>query len=201
MSAVRCAFSTLLVCALTSSAAAGDDGHSVSQPQAARTCACPDPFDTDVPAGIASGQGLPPAPDLPAGLARLLAPALWFSSDEPLIRLSGQGKSDSPLASLRHAELTNRSCHYQATAIVLRGDAQVVEGSGETDPDFFEKVDHFVLKFFFYYDEDFGLSPHPQISRRSTFSLNSTAPTMAVFVSAYRASKDWLTAWTGNPIS
>jgi hypothetical protein len=50
--------------------------------------------------------------------------------------------------------------YYQATAIVLRGQERV-EGTGETDPRFFDKVDHFVLKFFFYYGEDFGLSPHP----------------------------------------
>jgi len=156
MSAVRFALSTLLVCSLASSAAAGENGRTASQPQAGRTCACPDPFDTDVPAGIV-WQGLTPAPDLP-GLARLLAPLLWFSSDEPLI-LKRPG-NPIPHSHPCDSPSDRPVVYYQATAIVLRGDERV-EGTGETDPAFFDKVDHFVLKFFFYYDEDFGLSPHP----------------------------------------
>lgn len=124
-----------------------------TQPSAA--CACPDPFDQSFPASIV-WQG-PTAPDLP-GLAEILAPALWFSADEPLILK----RPENPIP---HAHPCDTSTgvpivYYQATAIVLRGDERVI-GNGETDPDFFEKVDHFVLRFFFYYDEDFGIGPHP----------------------------------------
>ena len=146
----------LILCGFATSAEASATGQALSTPQAQTVCSCPDPFDTDLPAGIV-WQGPPPAPDLTA-LARLLAPVLWYSSDEPLI-LKRPG---SPIPHPHPCDKPGGTpvVYYQATAIVLRGDERV-EGSGETDPDFFAKVDHFVLKFFFYYDEDFGLSPHP----------------------------------------
>ena len=145
---------TLLTCSLVPSAQAGEVGQSGNTAQT--VCACPDPFDPDSPTGVV-WQGRPPAPDLPA-LARLLAPALWFSSDEPLILK----RPHNPIPHSHPCDTPSDRpiVYYQATAIVLR-DEERVDGSGETDPDFFEKVDHFVLKFFFYYDEDFGLNPHP----------------------------------------
>lgn len=118
-------------------------------------CACPDPYDSSVPAGIA-WQGQAPAPDL-REIARILAPVLWFSSDEPLIVL----RDGAPLPHAHPADVPAYSAVvcFQATDIVLRGREQVL-GTGETDSQFFDKVDHFRLKYFFYYDEDFGLRPH-----------------------------------------
>jgi hypothetical protein len=49
--------------------------------------------------------------------------------------------------------------YYQATDIVLRSEDRVT-GPAHEDPRFFEKVDHFVLRYFFYYDEDWGLGRH-----------------------------------------
>jgi hypothetical protein len=72
MITVRVALSTVLFCSLASSVAAAGDDLTSSRPQSPRACACPDPFDTEVPAGIV-WQGGPPAPDLPA-IARLLGP-------------------------------------------------------------------------------------------------------------------------------
>ena len=144
------------MCCVPSAGATSVIVPSVNPPQSQPACACPDPFDHDSPIGVV-WQGPPPAPDLPA-LARLLAPILWYSSDEPLI-LKRPG-TPIPHAHPCDSPSSKPIVYYQATAIVLR-DNERVEGSGETDPDFFSKVDHFVLKFFFYYDEDFGLGPHP----------------------------------------
>src|SRR5262245_36638599 len=78
------ALPALLMCFLVPSAEASSViDPSVNPPQGQAACTCPDPFDHDSPIGVV-WQGPPPAPDLPA-LARLLAPILWYSSDEPLI--------------------------------------------------------------------------------------------------------------------
>jgi hypothetical protein len=132
-------------------AASGDDRPA----EADAACRCPDPFAPGTPPGVV-WQGPTPAPDLPA-LARLLAPALWFSSDEPLLVFRRES-IPQPHPCDRSAD--RAVVYYQATQIVLRS-GERVEGTGESDPRFFDKVDHFVLKYFFYYDEDRGLSPHP----------------------------------------
>ncbi len=156
MTAVQLSLTAVLVCGIAASAAAGDTGQPDKTAQAAVICACPDPFDPQFPVGIA-WQGSEPAPDLPQ-LAKILAPALWFSADEPLLLK----RPDSPIPHAHPCDTPSGRpvVYYQAAAIVLRGDERVI-GTGETDPDFFDKVDHFVLRYFFYYDEDFGLSPHP----------------------------------------
>jgi hypothetical protein len=130
----------------------------VAEPSAAAQrpspgCECPDPFSPETPAGVV-WQGGPPAPDVPQ-LARLLAPALWFSSDEPLLVLR-----PGPIPQTHPCdEASERAVvYYQVTQVVLRGSESLA--GGEADPRFFEKVDHFVLKFFFYYEEDRGLRPH-----------------------------------------
>jgi hypothetical protein len=138
--------------------AAGGTAHADGAPgtgQRTEACSCPDPFAPDTPVGVV-WQGPAPAPDLPT-LARLLAPALWFSSDEPLL----VGRSEPiPQPHPCDSPAERAVVYYQATQIVLRGQERV-DGSGETDERFFEKVDHFILKYFFYYDEDRGLRPHP----------------------------------------
>lgn len=137
-----------------SSAASPCAAIEAGQPGA--TCTCPEPFDAATPPGIV-WQGPGPEPSLPA-LAHLLAPVLWFSSDEPLLVL----RPGEPIPQPHPCDAPARGpvVYYQATEIVLRGEARV-DGTGEADPRFFEKVDHFVLKFFFYYDEDYGLGRHP----------------------------------------
>jgi hypothetical protein len=140
----------------TLSAHAAQSRDSGPAPPVQPRCSCPDPYADQTPTGVIwQDQG--PPPDLPT-LARLLAPVLWFSSDEPLLVLRARSASipmPHPCDEPSHGAIV----YYQATRIVLRGDEQVV-GTGEDDPRFFEKVDHFVLKYFFYYDEDHGLRPH-----------------------------------------
>lgn len=156
MALLRYVVSVFIVALAASADVAADTGGRAATSETQAACSCPDPFDTTFPASIV-WQGPAPAPDLPR-LAELLAPALWFSADEPLILK----RPENPIPHTHPCDTPNGKpiVYYQATAIVLRGNAHV-EGSGETDPDFFEKVDHFVLRFFFYYDEDFGVGPHP----------------------------------------
>lgn len=49
--------------------------------------------------------------------------------------------------------------YYQVNRLRLRGEESVVWPEQE-DPDFFEKVHGMTLRYFHYYGEDFGLSPH-----------------------------------------
>ena len=123
--------------------------------QAAASCTCPQPYAPETPPGIA-WQGPGPSPALPE-IATLLAPVLWFSSDEPLVVLRNTPPPPHPHPHDRPS--TGPVVYYQATVIVLRGNERVA-GTGEADSRFFEKVDHFVLKYFFYYDEDRGFNPH-----------------------------------------
>jgi hypothetical protein len=116
-------------------------------------CECPDPYGPGLPGVIWQGVD---APTL-AALAELLAPVLWFSSDEPLLLRSANQAIPQPHPCDQLA--TNPVVYYQASDVVLRG-ADRLDGNGESDPRFFDKVDHFVLRFFFYYDEDRGLNPH-----------------------------------------
>lgn len=137
--------------------AAEADGQTDGPAQAGPICACPDPFDMEAPAGIVwQGAGTPP--DLPA-IAALLAPAFWYSADEPLLLMRPNEPIPHPHPCDK--ETADKAVvYYQAQAIVLRS-GERVEGNGEADPDFFEKVDHFVLRFYHYYDEDFGVGRHP----------------------------------------
>ena len=123
------------------------------QPAEPLNCSCPDTRSPDAEPGIvwvgSTGISL-------NDLASHLAPILWFSSDEPLLL-----RKDQAIPHAHPCDPQQRSpvVYFQATDIVLRGNDRVDQSPGE-DPRFFEKVDHFVLRYFFYYDEDWGLRPH-----------------------------------------
>jgi hypothetical protein len=124
-------------------------------PGEAQPSACPDPLDAEGPAGVV-WQGRAEGTQL-RQLAHLLAPVLWFSSDEPLLVLRQNGAI--PHAHPCDGERATPVVYYQATDIVLRSSERVQEPADD-EPRFFEKVDHFVLRYFFYYDEDWGLGRH-----------------------------------------
>jgi hypothetical protein len=63
----------------------------VSSPGEGQSCACPDPLDAQTPPGVV-WQGSPEGMQL-SHLAHLLAPVLWFSSDEPMLVL----RPDAPI--------------------------------------------------------------------------------------------------------
>jgi hypothetical protein len=129
---------------------------------------------TAQPEGVCPCGNLPVKPGVlwtgsePIGvteIARLAAPILWFSRDEPLLDLDEvfpqahpcDEPSDHPIA------------YFQVTEIANRGQSVVLPP--EDDPDFFEKVDSMILKFFFYYPEDFGLGGHVHDLEATEFEI------------------------------
>jgi hypothetical protein len=89
-------------------------------------------------------------------IAGLLAPALWFSADEPLL-----GEEHGPIPSAHPCDVPadHAVVYYQVTRLVYRGDAPV-DRPEEHDADFFDKVESFILKYYFYYPEDSGVGGH-----------------------------------------
>jgi hypothetical protein len=79
---------------------------------------------------------------------------LWFSPDEPLFR---EGES-IPQAHPCDAPSPNPVVYYQVTELIHHGEKVTLPP--EDDPDFMEKVDRMILKYFFYYPEDIGLGAH-----------------------------------------
>jgi hypothetical protein len=87
-------------------------------------------------------------------IAELAAPILWFSPDEPLLK-----REDAiPMAHPCDTPASNAVVYYQVAELVYRDNKVTLPP--EEDPRFFEKVDHMVLKYFFYYPEDIGLGAH-----------------------------------------
>jgi len=120
----------------------------------AQTCSCPEPFADDTAPGIV-WRGPGDALTL-QDIVQLMAPMLWFSSDEILLARAPGGQipqahpcDDRPAA--------GPVVYYQVRRVLVRG-GQLV--TGEDDPQFVQKVDSFILKFFFYYQEDFGVGSH-----------------------------------------
>ncbi len=100
-------------------------------------------------------------------IATLAAPSLWYSRDEPLLL------SDNPVIPEFHpcdVPSTDPVVYYQVVEIKYRGD-EPVERPEEDDPRFFEKVEHFILKYFFYYREDSGLGGHPHDLEAAEFEI------------------------------
>lgn len=91
------------------------------------------------------------------GIARLAAPVLWFSPDEPLLK-----REDIPAIPMANPcdEPSSRPVvYYQLSELVYEGGHQVTTPP-EDDPAFFAKVDQMTLRYFFYYPEDVGLASH-----------------------------------------
>ena len=89
-------------------------------------------------------------------VAALAAPALWFTRDEPLLlaedfkRVPENHPCDTPS--------DEAIVYYQVTELVREGDALTREQ--QEDPAAFGKINNLILKYFFYYPEDFGLGGH-----------------------------------------
>ena len=89
-------------------------------------------------------------------VAELAAPALWFTRDEPL--LLEENARPIPTRHPCDAPTDKAIVYYQITELVRRGDELTLPV--EDDPEAFRKIDNAILKFFFYYPEDFGLGGH-----------------------------------------
>lgn len=118
-------------------------------------CACPGPQAGEPLRGVV-WQGDPGSViDLPA-IAHMLAPILWFSSDEPLLLRSA---NPIPQPHPGDAPANSAVVYFQAIDLILRGQEHIT-GPLESEPRFFEKVAQVRIKYFFYYPEDIGLKPH-----------------------------------------
>ena len=90
-------------------------------------------------------------------IAGLLAPALWFSGDEPLL---AEGQPPIPAAHPCDAPADRAVVYYQVTELTYRGNTPVGRPE-EDDAAFWDKVESFILKYYFYYPQDFGVGGHP----------------------------------------
>ena len=90
-------------------------------------------------------------------IAGVMAPALWFSPDEPLL---GEGLPPIPSAHPCDRPADHAVVYFQVTEIAYRGEVPVSRPE-EDDPAFADKVESFILKYFFYYSEDSGVGGHP----------------------------------------
>jgi hypothetical protein len=89
-------------------------------------------------------------------IPEVAAPALWFTRDEPL--LLAENVTPFPAAHPCDDPSEGAVVYYQVTELVHRG--QPLERPIDRDPNGFTKIDNMVLKFFFYYPQDFGLGGH-----------------------------------------
>ena len=89
-------------------------------------------------------------------VAALAAPALWFTRDEPLLlaedfkRFPQNHPCDTPS--------DEAIVYYQVTELVREGEP--LTRDQQEDPAPFARINNMILKYFFYYPEDFGLGGH-----------------------------------------
>jgi len=121
-------------------------------PAHAQPCACDSSSSTTDP-GVLYRDARPPSFD---EIVHMLAPVLWFSPDEPLLL---EGIRAIPSAHPCDAPASGAVVYYQVAEVVLRGE-RLVTDPPQDDPDFFDKVRHFSLRFFFYYPRDVGMGGH-----------------------------------------
>jgi len=89
-------------------------------------------------------------------IAGLLAPVLWFSADEPLLE---EGHGPIPSAHPCDAPSDHPVVYYQVASLTYRGETPV-QRPEEDDAAFADKVESFILKYYFYYPEDSGVGGH-----------------------------------------
>jgi hypothetical protein len=100
-------------------------------------------------------------------VVRLLAPVLWFSADEPLL---AEGHPPIPTAHPCDAAANRAVVYYQVTELTYRGDTPV-SWPEEDDAAFADRVESFILKFYFYYPEDSGVGGHTHDLETAEFEV------------------------------
>ena len=118
-------------------------------------CDCPDPYEKGQEEAGILWRGEKPL--TLAEIARIAAPILWFSSEEPLLALR-QGLPDPHPCDPE--QTTDGVVYYQPYIIRLESKDRPVTEPLEDDPAFFDKVTSVLLRYFFYYREDSGLGGH-----------------------------------------
>lgn len=118
----------------------------------AAPCDCGSPYGVEEP-GIVYRDTRQPSFD---EIVHMLAPVLWFSPDEPLLL---RGIRNIPSAHPCDAPADGAVVYYQVPQVVLRGARKVIEPP-QSDPEFYDKVSHMSLQYFFYYPRDMGMGGH-----------------------------------------
>ena len=100
-------------------------------------------------------------------IADLLAPMLWFSADEPLL---AEGYPPIPTPHPCDAAAAGAVVYYQVTELTYRGQTPVGRPE-EDDEAFVDKVESFILKYYFYYPEDSGVGGHTHDLETAEFEV------------------------------
>ena len=100
-------------------------------------------------------------------VAGLLAPALWFSTDEPLLT---DEHPPIPTAHPCDRAASGAIVYYQVTELTYRGEAPVSRPEQDDDA-FADKVESFILKYYFYYPEDSGVGGHTHDLETAEFEV------------------------------
>jgi hypothetical protein len=89
-------------------------------------------------------------------IAKILAPILWYTNDEPsIINESLPAPQHFPCDPNKKDSVV----YYQVNSVVKLGAESLTEPV-EEDPHFSEKVRNFGLRYYFYHNFDYGLHPH-----------------------------------------
>jgi len=92
-----------------------------------------------------------------ADVAALAAPIVWFSADEPLLRMGGNLPPDPHPCDAPSAVPI---VYWAVDRVALRGTKRMTEPV-EVNPELFESASEIVIRFFFYYRIDIGKGGHP----------------------------------------
>jgi hypothetical protein len=128
------------------------------------------PADACRPAPGANAPGVVWQGREPLGLreiAGLLAPVLWVSADEPLL---GDGQQSIPSPHPCDSQSKGSVVYYQVTRLTYLGDTPVGRPE-EDDAAFADKVESFILKYYFYYPEDSGVGGHTHDLETAEFEV------------------------------
>jgi hypothetical protein len=128
------------------------DAEEGAKPAASCSCAGAGPSDPNV-----LWRGPTAARLSAADVATLAAPIVWFSADEPLLRMGGNIPPDPHPCDAPSALPV---VYWALNRVALRGDEALAEPV-ETNPKLVEKSSEIVIRFFFYYRVDIGKGGHP----------------------------------------
>jgi hypothetical protein len=92
-----------------------------------------------------------------ADVAQVAAPIVWFSADEPILRMGGNVPPDPHPCDAPSAVPI---VYWALDRVALRGPETLAEPI-ETNSGLFERASEIVIRFFFYYRVDIGTGSHP----------------------------------------
>ncbi|MBD3243598.1 MAG: hypothetical protein GF331_23615, partial [Chitinivibrionales bacterium] len=129
------------------------DEQEGAAPRDTGTCTCHNLTLAERDVGIV-WRGPPPGPSA-EHIARLIAPVLWFSPDEPL--LADSGRIPAPLPCDHPTD--SAVVYYQLIDVYLRKDAETDEHA-ELRETTIDAIEGGKIRFYFYYPFDIGFDSH-----------------------------------------